>query len=184
MAHKVLAYVPAGCLAMTAVLAGVAAASSATTITASPIPANGPPFLRLGTIVSSSGLGNRVFVNQSHGFSLWTSRDGTTYPGCTGNGGRVWVICGPHLHVEAANAPNVVTQVGAQRAEYFAYGGPNGAESIVVSTSQSKWYRAYMPGVPYGVSASENGELFAFVVAGKSTTEWTSSNGGRTWKRS
>ena len=40
-----------------------------------------------------------------------------------------------------------------------------------------------MPGVPYAVSAGDNGEPFAFVVAGRSVTEWASSNGGSTMSR-
>ena len=104
MRRKIVAFVLALGLAVIAVLAGVAAASSPATIVASAIPANGSPFASPGTFVNSSGLGNRVYVNQSRGFSLWTGGD-VTYPACTGNSGRAWVVCGPHLHVAAANAP-------------------------------------------------------------------------------
>lgn len=167
---------------MISLLGAAAAASSPTTITASAVAPNRSPFAKPGTTVNASGLGNRVYVSHSNGFALWTYA-GVTYPACTANGGRKWTVCGPHLHVPAANAPNVVTQVGAKRGEYFAFGGPNGAESIVVSTNHKTWYRAYMPGVPYAVAAAENGQLFAFVAAGRSVTEWTSSNGGKSWKK-
>lgn len=183
MVRRIVASALATGVATVAVVAGVAAASSSTSVVASVIPANGSPFVAPGKVVNSSGLSDRVFVNQSHGFSLWTG-SGVTYPACTSDGGKAWVVCGPHMHVPAMNAPNVVTQVGAQGDQYFAYGGPAGAESIVVSTNEKTWYRAYLPGVPYAVTAASNGNLFAFVVTGKSVTEWTSSNAGRTWKES
>lgn len=165
-----------------AAIAGVASAATPRTITASAVPANGRTFARPGTVVRQAGLGNRVFVSRNDGFALWSGR-GATYPACTSTAGRRWVICGPHLHVNAADAPDVVTQVGASGHEYFTYGGPEGAESIVVSSNQRTWYRASMPGVPYAVAAGAHGKLFAFVVTDRSRTEWTSTNAGRTWKR-
>ncbi len=168
-----------------------AAASPPASVAARQIPASAPPFSRPGTIVSSRDLGNRVFVSAEDGFALATTGlgGGTTYPAATVNGGKTWRIDGPEFHVSAANAPNVVTQVGAASpATYFAYGGPGGAESVVVSTDAGKhWWRAYMPGVPlavvYGpVGATGKSGLLAFVRSGPTELwEYTSTDGGRRW---
>lgn len=182
MIRRIMTGTLAATLPVGAVLGAVATAASPRTITASVVPANGKPYARPGTFVGQSGLSNRAYVSRTRGFALWTGR-GVTYPACTTKTGRSWFICGPHLHVNAADAPDVVTQVGAHGHEYFTYGGPGGAESIVVSTNERTWHRAYMPGVPEAVSADASGKLFAFVVAGGSLSKWTSNNGGRTWTK-
>jgi hypothetical protein len=156
------------------------------------LPADKPPFSRAGTIVSSSSLGVRVFVNATDGFALATTSLGgaTTYPATTVNAGKTWRIDGPHFHVSAADAPDIVTQVGAASpAMYFAYGGPEGAESIVVTSDGGRqWWRAYLPGVPeavvYGrVSTIGARGLLAFVQAGPGGEIWAyvSTDGGRRW---
>lgn len=168
--------------------AAAAAARATASVTATQLPADKPPFRRAGSIVSSSTLGVRVFVNAKDGFALATL-SGTTYPAATVDAGRTWRIDGPHFHVSAANAPNVVTQLGAAgTATYFAYGGPEGGESIVVSTDAGKhWWRAYMPGVPmavvYGaVGSSGRRGLLAFVRSGPSEiSTYVSTDGGRHW---
>lgn len=162
-----------------------------TSVVATRLPADMPPFSRPGTIVSSNDLGIRVFVNARDGFALATTSlgGGTTYPAQTVNAGRSWRIDGPHFHVSAANAPDVVTQVGAASpATYFAYGGPGGAESVVVTSDDGKqWWRAYLPGVPEAVvygpvgTAGARG-LLAFVQAGSSEVwAYVSTDGGRHW---
>lgn len=160
-------------------------------IAATQLPADKPPFSPPGTIVSSSTLGVRILVNANDGFALATVSQGggTTYPAATVNAGKTWRIDGPHFHVSAANAPDVVTQVGAASpATYFAYGGPGGAESVVVTTDGGKqWWRAYLPGVPEAVvygPVGLNGArgLLAFVAAGPSQLwAYVSSDGGRHW---
>ncbi len=160
-------------------------------VVATRLPADTPPFSRPGTIVSSTDLGVRVLVNARDGFALATTSlgGGTTYPAQTVNAGKTWRIDGPAFHVSAANAPNVVTQVGAaSRSTYFAYGGPGGAESVVVTSDGGKrWWRAYLPGVPeavvYGpVGTSGARGLLAFVQAGPSVVwAYLSTDGGRHW---
>jgi hypothetical protein len=167
--------------------------SPPTSVAATRIPANKPPFSRPGTIVGSSELGVRVFVNARDGFALATTGlgGGMTYPAVTVNAGRTWRIDGPHFHISAADAPDIVTQVGAAApATYYAYGGPEGAESVVVTSDGGRqWWRAYLPGVPeavvYGpVGTSGARGLLAFVEADPSEIwEYTSTDGGRRWSR-
>lgn len=161
-------------------------------VAATRLPADTAPFSRPGTIVSSSNLGVRVFVNAKDGFALATTSLGgaTTYPAATVNAGKTWRIDGPHFHVSAANAPNVVTQIGAAGpATCFAYGGPGGAESVVVTSDGGKqWWRAYLPGVPEAVVYGPVGTtgargLLAFVQAGPSEIwAYVSTDGGRRWR--
>ncbi len=156
------------------------------------LPADGPPFSRAGTVVSSAKLGVRVFVSANDGFALASVvgvGGGVTYPAATVNAGRTWRIDGPHFHVSAADAPDVVTQLGAGApATYFGYGGPGGGESVVVTTDGGKhWWRAYMPGVPiavvYGVVGTNGARgLLAVVQSGPSGTwRYVSTDGGRRW---
>jgi hypothetical protein len=171
--------------------ARAAASPPPASVAARLLPTDKPPFSRAGTVVGSSSLGVRVFVNSRDGFALATTSLGgaTTYPATTVNAGRTWRIDGPHFHVSAADAPDIVTQVGAASPEmYFAYGGPGGAESVVVTSDGGRqWWRAYLPGVPeavvYGPVGSTGARgLLAFVQAGPGETwAYVSTDGGRRW---
>lgn len=202
LAKPVVAIVAMAAVSWTAVGVSSASDRSAARAAASPppasvaatrLPADTRPFSRPGTIVSSSDLGVRVFVNARDGFALATTSlgGGTTYPAATVNAGKTWRIDGPHFHVSAANAPDVVTQVGAASpTTYFAYGGPGGAESVVVTSDGGKqWWRAYMPGIPeavvYGaVGTTGTRGLLAFVQSGPSEiSAYVSTDGGRRWSR-
>jgi photosystem II stability/assembly factor-like uncharacterized protein len=87
--------------------------------------------------------------------------------------------------VSAANAPNVVTEIGADHGTYWVYGGPGGGPSIVVSNDAGRsWYRAYMPGIPMAVTLSNVGvkrQLIAFVATGQKPLVYISSDGGHAW---
>jgi hypothetical protein len=165
------------------------AASPPATVTATALPASSSPpnFKPVGTVVRSANVGVRVFINASSGIALNTgaSLNGVTYPVATVNGGKTWRIDGPELHIPAANAPNVVTQVGAASpATYFVYGGPSGGNSVNVSTNAGKrWWRAYLAGVVYAVVPFNTGartqELIAFTDL---PGAYYSTNGGRTWR--
>ena len=138
------------------------------------------PFRRAGSVVSAKRLGIRVFVNGRDGFALanLTRGGGVTYPADTVNGGRTWRIAGPHFWVAAADAPNVMTQVGAVSPRtYFAYGGPAGGTTVAVSTDRGRhWWRAGLPGTVFAVSGAS--KLYAFIgVRGA----YVSSDGGRVW---
>ena len=163
-------------------------ASPPATVTATALPVSSPPpnFKPVGTVVRSSSVGVRVFINANNGIALNTnaSLNGVTYPVATVNGGKTWRIDGPELHVPAANAPDVVTQVGAASpAMYFVYGGPGGGNSVNVSTNAGKrWWRAYLGGVVYAVVPFDTGartqKLIAFTEL---PGAYYSTNGGKTW---
>jgi hypothetical protein len=184
-------------LASSAIIVGASSASgrsaamATATVTATPLPkSSSPPFKPVGTIVASSSVGvssnvapvPRVFVNNNDGVSMGTggSLGGVTYPVATVNGGKTWRIDGPELHVPAANAPNVVTQLGAAGpATYFIYGGAMGGNSVNVTNNGGKqWYRAYLGGVVGAVVATSSGVLYAFT---EQPGVYYSNNGGKVW---
>ena len=169
--------------------AAAAAPKPPATVTGAQLAADKRPFNPPGTVVSSSTLGTRVFVGDKNGFALATLLiPGVTYPAATVNGGRTWRIDGPHFHVAAANAPNVVTQVGAAGpATYFAYGGPGGGNSACVTTDGGKhWWRAYLPGTPVAIVYSRvttPAELVSLVEYGPAQFwVYVSSDGGHHWR--
>ncbi len=168
-------------------IASSAPKSPPSTVTATKLAADKPPFLPTGDRVGTSTLTNRVFVNHRDGFSLAFTK-GATYGACTTTSGRIWRICSPELHVNAANAMNVVTEIGADHRTYWVYGGPGGGPSLVVSNDAGKtWYRAYMPGIPMAVVLSDVGvkrQLIAFVATGQTPLVYFSSDGGRSWQYS
>jgi len=152
-------------------------------VTAKRIPADTAPFKAAGTIVPSSALGVRVFISSEKGFAL-AGVSGTTYPAATIDGGAVWRVDGPHLHVSAANAPAVVADVGAVGpATYFAYGG--GMVVDVTSNAGVTWWQAYMPGEALAVvssQASGHTTLIAIVETNPAQfAGYASSDGGRHW---
>jgi hypothetical protein len=138
--------------------------------------------------VGSRTLGVRVFPNARHGFALANVNDGQ-YPAATASGGAKWRIDGPVLHVNAAQAPLVVTQVGAAApATYFAWAGPGGGNAVDVTTDAGKhWRQALLPGVPLAVVHS--GQLSAFVQVPTTSSAtpkaeiwvYVSKDGGRHW---
>jgi hypothetical protein len=173
------------------------AASSATssppkTVKATKLAPNGKPFLKVGTVVPTSELrwtvgeqAQRVYANHLDGLSVATDNSGATYPACTTNSGRTWKICGPHVHVAAANAPDVVTQLGADGSTYFIYSGPGGGGSVVVSANAGKtWYRASLPDQGAFAVVSDHvlvpPRLVAFCWTGSSAIAYTSTD-GQTW---
>jgi len=144
--------------------------------------------LRPGTVVPSAHLGLRVFANAQDGFAL-ASVEGGQYPAATVNGGRTWRVDGPVLHVNAAQAPLVVLQVGAaDRHRFFAWGGPGGGQVVDVTSDGGKhWWRAILGDVVMAVVA-HHGRLVAFaqVAANGSGTKavtwvYSSRDGGRHW---
>jgi hypothetical protein len=64
------------------------------------------------TVVRSSAVfGDRVFLNAEEGVAL-ANGDNAQYPALTTDGGRVWRIDGPPLHIDAADGPEAVGSVG------------------------------------------------------------------------
>jgi hypothetical protein len=141
-----------------------------------------PGTLRRGTTVRSSRVFKRVFLDSQHGFAL-AGVGQAQYPAATGNGGRTWRTSGPALHINAAQAPLAVSEVGAlSRRVYFAAGG---GEVVDATPDGGKhWYQTLFPGGVLGAIPA-NGKLLA-VVADNATSPantWVygSGDGGKTW---
>jgi hypothetical protein len=186
-------------LALTAgMLAGGAVASQASsvaskgspppaTVTASPIACPGVGCLPRGRRVRASRLiGAHVFVNNRRGFALADTHQ-AQYPVQTRDRGRTWRIDGPPLHVNAAQAPLAVTQVGARRNAYFAWGGPDsGGNSVDVTPDRgAHWWRAFLGDIVLSVVAAPN-RLIAVAQTSRPNgraDDWVyvSTDGGHTW---
>jgi hypothetical protein len=137
-----------------------------------------------GTAVSSASLGQRVFTDGANGFAL-ASTGGAQYPAATADGGATWRTDGPALHVNAAQAPLAVANIGAaSRTKVFAYGG--GQVIDTTSDGGRSWYRALFNGLVMAVVRGVGGRLVAFVdasVNGRGVTwQYVSRDGGRTWR--
>ncbi len=157
--------------------------SPARTVTARPI-ARVPRTLKPGSTVSARELGNRVFVDTLHGFAL-ASVGQAQYPAATVDAGKTWRVGGPALHLDAAQAPLAVCEVGAvNRRIYFA----DGCGEVVDTTNDGgkHWWRSSFGGGSLAV-VDNDGRLVAFVEAasnsGPTATTWAyvSSDGGRHW---
>jgi hypothetical protein len=176
--------------ALAAVLVGSIAAASAAaappqTITASRITRpNGT--LAPGSSVRASNLGQRVFVNANRGFAL-ADVGGAQYPAASVNGGRTWKTNGPALHLNAAQAPLVVLDVGAANAHtFYAFGG--GQVVGVTSDGGATWWRANLGDVVLAVVPRVSGGLIAIAQnatgsgSNATTVVYVSTDGGRHWK--
>lgn len=181
-----------GCFAAVSPAASPRAAQAPSVVTAHRIPADRRPFPQPGSVVRSSSLGIRTFANARDGFALaevtGSSVGGSaTFPARTTDGGHVWRIDGPHLHVSAADAPDVVTGsgVGGPRI-FFAFAGPAGGQAVDVTTDAgARWWRAYLPSPPVAVVYSRvtrPARLIAF-LEGSPTLVYVSRDGGRHWRR-
>ncbi len=175
-------------VAATTSAAGPSAPVPPANATATPITRT-PNTRRPGTLVRQSQLGHRVFVDARHGFAL-ASVQQAQYPAATADGGGTWRIDGPALHVNAAQAPLVVLQLGAaSRRTIFAWGGPGGGQAVDVTSDDGKhWWRTILGEVVLAVVAAENGQLFAFAQAASGTNGasvtwvYVSKDGGRHWR--
>jgi photosystem II stability/assembly factor-like uncharacterized protein len=123
-----------------------------------------------------------VFPDARHGFAL-ASVGQAQYPAATSNGGRTWKTDGPALHLNAAQAPFVVLEIGAAgRRTVFAYG--SGQVIDTTSDGGKHWYRALFNGLPMAVVRNAFGHLVAFVdgqTGGGATWQYVSKDGGKTW---
>jgi hypothetical protein len=142
-----------------------------------------PGTLRPGTPVRSREVLKRVFLNAQRGFAL-AAVGGAQYPASTSNGGRRWLTSGPALHLDAAQAPLAVLEVGVLSSKvYFAAGGGE----VVDATPDAgrRWYQTLFPGGVLGVIPAD-GKLVAVIEAyassPASTWAYSSGDGGRTWR--
>jgi hypothetical protein len=134
----------------------------------------------------SSGLGHRVFTDAKHGFTL-ADVGQAQYPAATIDGGKTWKTDGPALHLNAAQAPLAVTDLGAtNRKTIFAFGG--GQVIDATGNGGKQWFRATFNGLPMAVVGGRSGHLVAFIDAPNGsgskgvTWQYVSKNGGRTWR--
>ncbi len=144
--------------------------------------------LATGTTVRASALAERVFPDATHGFAL-ADVGQAQYPAASTNGGRTWRTDGPALHINAAQAPLSVADLGATSDKViFAY---NSGQVIDATGDAGKhWYQAlFTDGTPVAVVGGASGDLLAFVdgstsASSKSAVTWqyVSTNGGRTWR--
>lgn len=153
------------------------------------MPRRRPPF-RLsapGSVVRPSALfGDRVFLNTEEGVAL-ANGDNAQYPAVSTDGGRVWRIDGPPLHVDAADGAEGVGSVGiiAPRT-FFAYG----SSVVDVTTDRGRtWFETYLGEDVVAVVPSYRNELVAYVEQSVSsqhfnpavTWQYVSRDGGRHW---
>jgi len=139
-----------------------------------------------GAKVRSGQLGQRVFTDAKHGFAL-ASVGQAQYPAATSNGGTTWKTDGPALHIDAAQAPLSVVDIGAaNRNTIFAYG--SGQVIDTTSDGGKHWYGALSDGLAMAVVRGSQGHLVAFVDGSTSATsssgvtwQYVSKNGGRSW---
>jgi len=140
-----------------------------------------------GTKVSSADLGLRVFTDSKHGFAL-ANVGQAQYPAATKDGGKTWKTDGPALHVNAAQAPLSVVEIGATSAKtVFAFGSGQVIDTTI--NGGTKWYRALFNGLVMAVVGGPEGHLVAFVDGSTSakgtkgvTWQYVSKNGGRSWR--
>jgi hypothetical protein len=185
-------------------LAGASAGTLAGTAGANPRPATvatGPQMTVTGSLITPPPgtlapgsavrarriFGQRVFVTASRGFAL-AAVGSAQYPVATTNGGKTWKTNGPALHLNAAQAPLVVTTIGATtRRTIFAYGG-GGQVIDATGDGGGHWYRALFIGVPVAVAGDPAGHLVAFIdqsvgsISGGATFQYVSKDGGQTWQ--
>jgi hypothetical protein len=144
--------------------------------------------VRPGTRVRSATLGQRVFVNGRRGFAL-ANFGGAQYPAATVDGGRTWKTNGPALHLNAAQAPLSVVDVGASNARtFYAFGG--GQVVDVTSNGGRTWWRAFLGDVVLAVVPRLSGGLTAVAQnssgagANATTVVYVSTDGGHHWRLS
>lgn len=139
---------------------------------------------RGSTVNASKIFGNRVFTDAKHGFALVQSGQ-AQYPAATTDGGKTWKTDGPALHLNAAQAPLAVVDIGAAGPKtIFAWG--TGQVIDTTSDAGAHWYRATFNGLPVAVVRNPQGHLVAFVDGetggNASPVQYVSKNGGKTWR--
>jgi hypothetical protein len=148
-----------------------------------------PGTLKPGATVSSSSLGTRTFINDHDGFAL-AALPNAKYPAGTTDGGKHWKTIGPALHLNAAQAPLDVENLGAVNTKtVFAYGG--GQSVDVTSDGGKTWWRAFLGDEVAAVVGGSGHRLVAFAQALNRpsgvkavTWEYVSKDGGHHWSHS
>jgi hypothetical protein len=140
-----------------------------------------------GTVARSSAVfGVRVFLNAKEGVAL-ADGNNAEYPALSTDGGQVWRIDGPPLHVDAADGAEAVGSVGiAGPRTFFAYG----SSVVDVTTDRGRtWWETYLGENVVVVVPSNGNELLAYVEQSvnhqhlnpAATWQYISRDGGRHW---
>ncbi len=183
VAAAVVVTVLAGSSSASARSTGASAASGPPKTVTAALLKRRPHTLKRGTTVRSSALGQRVFVNPRTGFAL-AGTGGAQYPATTTNGGKTWKTDGPALHVNAAQAPFVVTDIGAaSKRTAFAFGG--GQVVDATGDSGKHWWQAVLGGAVLATVPRLGGGLIAVAQNPKGSAAQTliyvSRDGGHHW---
>jgi photosystem II stability/assembly factor-like uncharacterized protein len=125
-----------------------------------------------------------MFFNSSKGFGM-ASVGQAQYPVATADGGKTWKTNGPYLHLDAAQAPFAVTNIGVgnQKTMFACCGG-----QVVDATGDAgkHWYQALLGGTVLSVIAPGDGKRLVAVAqngTGKATNlVYVSTDGGHHWK--
>jgi|SRR5579884_2077332 len=130
---------------------------------------------------------DRVFANAHVGFAL-ANYGSAQYPARTTDGGRVWRIDGPQVHIDAADGAEGVGYVGvAGPRTFFAYG----SSAVDVTTDGGRtWRETFLGELVTAVVAGTPNDLVAYVQQSVSnnrpnpavTWQYVSRDGGRHWR--
>jgi hypothetical protein len=177
--HRILA---AGVAAGLASAALAAAAQAARAPYTAHVLKPRPGAARFGSTVRSAAVyGNRVFVSASRGYGLADTGQ-AQYPVLSTDGGHSWRIDGPQLHVDAADAPEAITTLGAVgRNTVYAY-GPSVID--VSSNGGRTWYQIFPEQFVSAVVPGLQGGLAAYLQNGSTIWQYVSGDGGRHWRYS
>ncbi|MFZ0043469.1 MAG: hypothetical protein WAK93_19325 [Solirubrobacteraceae bacterium] len=137
------------------------------------------------TVSAKTIFGHRVFTSATNGVALVDTGQ-AQYPAASTNGGKTWKTNGPALHLNAAQAPLAVVDIGASnRNVIYAWG--TGQVIDTTSNGGKQWYRSVFQGLPVAVVTDPQGHLVAFIDGSGTGShgasyQYVSKNGGRTWR--
>jgi hypothetical protein len=130
------------------------------------------------TIIRSADLfSNRVFANARIGFAL-ANGNNAQYPAVSTDGGRLWKIDGPQVHINAADGAEGVGFVGVTGPRtFFAYG----SSAVDVTTDGGRvWWETLLGEQVMAVVPNDfHNELVAYVDQSVSTQHL---NPAMTWQ--
>lgn len=141
--------------------------------------------LKPGSKVNASKVASpRIFFNSTRGFAM-AGVGQAEYPVATTDGGKTWKTNGPFLHLDAAQAPLAVSNVGAgnQKTMFACCGG-----QVVDATGDGgkHWYQALLGDTVLSVIAPGNGKRLVAVAQNGSSKAtnlvYVSTDGGHHWK--
>ena len=144
-----------------------------------------PGTLKPGSKVNASKVGSpRIFFNSTKGFAM-AGVSQADYPVATTDGGKTWKTNGPVLHLDAAQAPLAVSNVGVgnQQTMFACCGG-----QVVDATGDGgkHWYQALLGDTVLSVIAPGNAKRLVAVAQNGSNKAtnlvYVSTDGGHHWK--